>query len=124
MRAIVVERHGGPEALEPREVPDPPPRDGQVLVDVEAIGINYRDVYERAGRGAYAAITPAIVGVEGAGTLAGTGERVAWMSVPGRYHERRAADRERLVPIPEGVTPELAAAALLQGMTAHLLCSG
>jgi NADPH2:quinone reductase len=121
MRAIVIERHGGPEVLELREVPDPTPGEGEVLVDVEAIGINYRDVYEREGRGAYAASTPAIAGVEGAGTVAGTGERVAWMSVPGSYAELVVADRDRLVPVPEGVSSEVAAAALLQGMTAHFL---
>jgi NADPH2:quinone reductase len=123
MRAIVVERHGGPEVLELREVPDPTPSEGEVLVEVEAIGVNFRDVYEREGRGAYAASTPAIVGVEGAGTVAGTGGRVAWISAPGSYAERVVAARDRLVPVPEGVSSEVAAAALLQGMTAHFLAS-
>jgi NADPH2:quinone reductase len=121
MRAIVIERHGGPEVLELQDVPDPSPGDGEVLVEVEAIGINYRDVYEREGHGPYRTTPPAIVGVEGAGTVAGTGARVAWMGVPGTCAERVGADRNRLVPVPDDVSSEVAAAALLQGMTAHFL---
>jgi NADPH2:quinone reductase len=119
VRAIVFERNGGPEVLEAKDVPEPKLSDGQVLVDVEAVGVNYRDVYER--NGAYGSPPPAIIGVEGAGTVAGTGERVAWANVPGSYAERVAADRDRLVPVPDGVPSEIAAAALLQGMTAHYL---
>lgn len=120
MHAIVFERNGGPEVLESRQAPDPTPSDGQVLVDVEAVGVNYRDVYEREGNG-YGAKAPAIPGVEGAGRRTDTGEPVAWVAVPGSYAERVAADPARLVPVPEGVSPELAAAVLLQGMTAHYL---
>lgn len=122
MHAIVFERNGGPDVLEYKEVDDPTPRDGQVLVDVEAVGINYRDVYEREG-GGYGSEPPAVIGVEGAGTVPDTGERVAWVGVPGSYAERVAADRQWLVPIPEGVSSEVAAASLLQGMTAHFLAS-
>ena len=103
-----------------KEVEDPTPRDGEVIVDVDAVGINYRDVYEREGRG-YGATPPAIIGVEGAGTIAGTGERVAWTAVPGSYAERVAANRDQLVAVPDGVDTEVAAAAILQGMTAHYL---
>jgi NADPH2:quinone reductase len=120
MRAIVFERNGGPEVLEYKEAPDPTPDEGQVLVRVEAVGVNYRDVYEREG-GGYGSEPPAVIGVEGAGTVVDTGERVAWESVPGSYAELVAADRDRLVPVPDGVSSELAAAALLQGMTAHYL---
>lgn len=120
MRAVEYSRHGGPEVLEVRDVPDPQPGDGEVLVDVEAIGVNYRDVYEREGRG-YVVEPPAIIGVEGAGTIAGSGERVAWTAVQGSYAERITAPRELLVPVPDGVSSETAAAALLQGMTAHYL---
>ncbi len=120
MRAIEYSRHGGPAVLELRDVPDPQPGDGEVLVDVEAIGVNYRDVYEREGRG-YALAPPAIIGVEGAGTIAASGERVAWTGIQGSYAERIAAPRELLVPVPDGVPSEIAAAALLQGMTAHYL---
>ena len=120
MRAVVFERNGGPEVLVAKEVEDPTPGDGEVIVDVDAVGINYRDVYEREGRG-YGATPPAIIGVEGAGTIADTGERVAWSAVPGSYAERVAAKRDQLVALPDGVDTEVAAAAILQGMTAHYL---
>ncbi len=120
MRAIVSERNGGPEVLELKEVPDPQPAEGQVLVDVEVAGVNYRDVYEREGR-SYGEKPPAILGVEGAGVIAETGQRVAWVGVPGSYAKRVVADPGRLVPVPDGVSLEVAAAVLLQGMTAHYL---
>jgi NADPH2:quinone reductase len=120
MRAVVFQRNGGPEVLEHTEVPDPQPRDGQVLVDVAAAGVNYRDVYEREGRG-YGSTPPAVLGAEGAGTIAGTGERVAWMDVAGSYAERVAAPAQWLVPVPDGIELEVAAAVLLQGLTAHYL---
>ena len=122
MRAIVFERNGGPEVLELKEVPAPTPDAGEVLVDVEAIGVNYRDVYERQG-GGYGSAPPAITGIEGAGMIHDTGERVAWAHVVGGYAEQIAAPRDKLVPVPEGVSSELAAAALLQGMTAHYLAA-
>jgi NADPH2:quinone reductase len=120
MHAVVFEKNGGPEVLEYKDVPDPTPDDGQVLVDVEAVGINYRDIYERNG-GGYGSEPPAVIGVEGAGTVVDSGERVAWVDVAGSYAERVAADRDQLVPVPEGVSLEDAAAALLQGMTAYYL---
>jgi NADPH2:quinone reductase len=120
MLAIVFERNGGPEVLEAKQVPDPTPASGEVVVEVEAVGINYRDVYERDGVG-YGSEPPAIIGVEGAGRIADSGERVGWVAVPGSYAEKVAAARERLVPLPEGVPIEVAAAVLLQGMTAHYL---
>jgi NADPH2:quinone reductase len=120
MHAIVIERNGGPEVLEYREVPDPTPAEGQVLVRVEAVGVNFRDVYEREGHG-YGQKPPAVIGAEGAGTIVETGERVAWIAVPHSYAELVAADRERLVPVPEGVSSETGAAAVLQGITAHFL---
>ncbi len=120
MNAVVFERNGGPEVLEYRQVPDPQPADGEVLVDVEVVGVNFRDVYEREGRD-YGSKPPAIIGVEGAGTVAGSGERVAWLDVPHSYAERVAATRARLVSIPDGIASELAGAAILQGITAHYL---
>ena len=122
MRAIVFERNGGPEVLEVKDVPAPTPGAGEVLVDVEAIGINYRDVYERQG-GGYGSPAPAIIGVEGAGRIHDTGERVAWAHVAGSYAEQIAASRDKLVPVPDGVETEVAAAALLQGMTAYYLAT-
>jgi len=120
VRAVVFERNGGPEVLDYREVPDPAPRDGHVLVEVERVGVNFRDVYEREGQD-YGSSAPAIVGVEGAGRLADTGERVAWINVPHSYAERVVADPMQLVRVPDGVSSDLAAAGLLQGITAHYL---
>jgi NADPH2:quinone reductase len=120
VRAVVFERNGGAEVLELKQVEDPTPGDGQVLVNIDAVGINYRDVYERQG-GGYGSEPPAIIGVEGAGTIADTGERVAWSAVPGSYAELVAAGRDQLVAVPDGVSAEVAAAAILQGMTAHYL---
>ena len=122
MRAIVFEQNGGPEVLELKEMPAPTPGDGEVLVDVEAIGINYRDVYERQG-GGYGSEPPAIIGVEGAGKIHDTGERVAWANVAGSYAEQVSAPHDSLVPVPAGLSSDVAAAALLQGMTAHYLAA-
>jgi len=118
MRAVVFERNGGPDVLEYKEVPDPTPRDRQVLIDVESVGVNFRDVYEREGRD-YGEKPPAIIGVEGAGTTASG--RVAWLDVPHSYAQKVAADPNRLVPIPDEVPLDIAAAALLQGITAYYL---
>jgi NADPH:quinone reductase len=123
MRAVVFERYGGPEVLEYKEVADPKPDEGEVLVNVEAAGVNYMDVYQREGPGVYALQPPATVGLEGAGTIVDTGQRVAWASVVGSYAEQVVTSQDRLVPVPQGVSLEVAAAALLQGMTAHYLAS-
>ena len=113
-------RKRGPEpGLALEEVAVPVPRDDEVLVEVEAVGVNYRDVYERTG--AYGGEAPLVAGVEGAGTVRATGERVAWNNAPGSYAEQVGVPPDRAVPIPDGVTDEQAAAALLQGMTAHYL---
>jgi NADPH:quinone reductase len=121
MRAVVFERNGGPEVLEVRDVPDPQPGDEQAVVHVAAAGVNYMDVYERVGGAGYGTPPPATPGAEGSGTVADTGERVAWVSVPGSYAERLCAPRTKLVPVPDGMDLEVAAATLLQGMTAHYL---
>jgi NADPH:quinone reductase len=120
MKAVFFERNGGPEVLELKNVPDPVATDGKVLVDVEAVGVNFRDVYEREGHG-YGTKPPAVIGVEGAGTVHGTKDRVGWVDVPHSYAERVAADPDKLVPIPDDVTSEVAAAVLLQGITAYYL---
>jgi NADPH2:quinone reductase len=119
MRAVQIERHGGPEVLEVVELPSPEPGEGQLQVEVAAIGVNFRDVYEREG--AYGGDLPAVIGAEGAGQVVGTGERVAWVAAPGSYAEQVVVDEERAVPVPDGVSDEQAAAALLQGITAHYL---
>jgi NADPH:quinone reductase len=121
MRAVVFERNGGPDVLVSGERPDPTPGDGKVLVRVDAAGVNYMDVYEREGKGGYGSAPPAVPGAEGAGTVVETGERVAWMNVPGSYAELVAAPRENLIRVPDGVDPHVAAATLLQGITAHYL---
>ena len=92
MRAIVVTENGGPEVLELRDLEDPQPGAGQLLVDVEAVGVNFRDIYEREGIGGYSNETPFVAGAEGAGTVAevgdgvtdfAPGDRVAWAAADG-----------------------------------------
>jgi NADPH2:quinone reductase len=130
MRAIVITKKGGPDVLELCDEPEPEPGDGELLVAVEAAGVNYRDVYEREGRGAAygRAKVPLVAGVEGAGTvLRGAGEfsegdRVGWVAAPKSYAERVAVPVDKAVPLPDGCASDLAAAVLLQGMTAHYLC--
>jgi len=130
LRAIVVTENGGPEVLELRDEPDPEPGAGQLLVDVEAVGVNFRDIYERQGVGGYANDAPFVAGVEGAGTVAAVGEgvkefsagdKVAWAAASGSYAERVLVPEAGAVPVPDGCSTEVAAAALLQGMTAHYL---
>jgi NADPH:quinone reductase len=125
MLAAVVTRFGGPEVLEVRDEPEPEPGPGELLVATEAVGVNYRDIYEREGR--YGGEPPLIAGVEGAGTViegASEGEGVAWLGAPGSYAERVVVPAGRAVPIPEDVSTETAAAVLLQGATAHYLVTG
>jgi NADPH2:quinone reductase len=121
MRAVQISEHGGPDVLEVVDVPAPEPGPDQLLVDVAVIGVNYRDVYEREG--SYGGSLPAIIGAEGAGTVIDTGERVAWVSAPGSYAEQVAVDKDRAAPVPDGMSDELAAAALLKGITAHYLAT-
>jgi NADPH:quinone reductase len=130
MQVVVVTGFGGPEVLEGRDEPVPEGGPGKLLVDVEAAGVNYRDIYEREG--GYGGTPPFVAGVEGAGTVASVGEgvtefaagdRVAWSAAPGSYAEQIAVEADRAVPVPDGTTSELAAASLLQGMTAQYLAS-
>ncbi|MEU5989210.1 quinone oxidoreductase [Spirillospora sp. NPDC047418] len=128
MRAIVITRNGGPEVLEPAERPGPEPGPGDVLVDVAASGVNFIDVYYR--KGVYAQELPYTPGMEAAGTVAAVGDEVrdvsvgdhvAWANVQGAYAEQAVVPADVIVPVPDGVGLEDAAAALLQGMTAHYL---
>jgi NADPH:quinone reductase len=124
MRAVVVSRFGGPEVLEVRDEPEPAVGPDDLLVETEAVGVNYRDIYEREGR--YGGEAPLINGAEGAGTVVAgprEGERVAWLAALGSYAERVRVPAQRAVPIPEGISSETAAAALLQGVTAQYLAS-
>ena len=129
MKAIQVKQPGGPEAMELVELPVPQPKANEAVVKLAASGVNFIDVYFREGR--YKAPLPVIVlGQEGAGVVnaVGTdvtsvknGDRVAWCGLLGSYAEYAAVPADRLVPIPDGVTDQQAAAAMLQGMTAHYL---
>jgi NADPH:quinone reductase len=129
MRVIEVGQRGGPEVLKLAERPDPQPGPGQVVAEVSAAGVNYMDIYQREGVGGYRPELPFVTGGEGAGTLTAVGEgvtglavgdRVAWWA-PGSYAEQVVLPADRVVPVPDGVSTEVAAAALLQGMTAHYL---
>ena len=125
MHAIQVKRLGGPEVLESVEVEKPRPKNGEVLVRLEAIGVNFIDVYHRTGL--YKMELPFIPGSEGAGLVeeAGNGfkkgDHVAYALARGAYAEYVAVPASMLVPIPEGIDSRMAAAAMLQGMTAHYL---
>jgi NADPH:quinone reductase len=130
MRAIVVRQHGRPEVLEIAEVPDLRPGPGQLLVDVAAAGVNFMDIYQRQGNPPYGSGLPYVPGAEGAGTVAGVGpdvqgfaegDQVAWTGVPGSYAERVALPAGSAVPVPDGVSLQVAAAVMLQGLTAHYL---
>jgi NADPH2:quinone reductase len=130
MKAIRVEAPGGPEALRYVDVPLPQPRAGEVLVKLAAIGVNYIDTYHRSG--AYTLPLPFTPGSEGAGTVEAVGEgvtgvrekdRVAYAMQPGAYAEYALVPAVKLVPIPMAVGFRDAAAVMLQGMTAHYLCT-
>src|ERR1700740_3682894 len=128
MRAVRIHNFGGPEVFQLDEVPQPEPSENQALVRVTAAGINFIDVYERTGL--YKVPFPYTPGMEGAGTVekAGPGcdlvpgTRVAWAMAPGAYAEYAIVPAAKLVPIPDGVGFDAAAAVMLQGMTAHYLC--
>ena len=131
MKAIRVEQTGGPEVLSLVDLPEPRPEAGQVLVRVAAAGLNYIDTYQRTGL--YSLPMPYVPGLEGAGVVTAVGEgvsgfregdRVAWSSRLGSYAELNAVPVELLVKVPEGVDLRVAAAAMLQGMTAHFLVDG
>ncbi len=127
-QAIFVRETGGPEVLSLEQHEPGPPGPGQVRVRIAAAGLNFIDVYFRAGL--YPRPLPFVLGLEGAGvveavgpevqTLA-AGDRVAWSSVPGSYAEAVIAPERQLVRVPDGVSEEQAAALMLQGMTAHYL---
>lgn len=128
MKAIQIEKHGGPEVLTYTDVPDPTPGAGEVLVRLAAAGVNFIDTYHRTGL--YPIELPRILGLEGAGTVESVGEgvrdfkpgdRVAYTNVPFSYAERVVVPASDLLHVPHGVDSPTAAAALLQGMTAHYL---
>ncbi len=128
MQAIQILENGGPEVLTLNTLPDPAPGPGEALIRIEAVGVNFIDTYFREGR--YPAQLPYTLGQEAAGTIVAVGvdvegfaagDRVAWCGVPGTYATMAVAPAARLIRIPDGMSTQQAAAAILQGMTAHYL---
>jgi NADPH2:quinone reductase len=128
VRAIQISTAGGPDVLTPAELPDPQAAPGTLLVEVAAAGVNYIDTYHREG--IYPMPLPYVPGLEGAGrvravgdgvTAFAVGDRVAWAECLGSYAELVAVPADKAVPVPDTLSDEVAAAALLQGMTAHFL---
>lgn len=128
-RAIVIERTGGPEVLQMREIAIPEPGSGEALVRHEAVGLNFIDTYHRSGL--YPVTLPSGLGAEAAGVVEAVGDhvsgfapgdRVGYFTGPlGAYATRRAVASERLVKLPAGISSEQAAAAMLKGCTAEYL---
>jgi len=128
MKAIQIRQTGGPEAMEFADLPVPQPKPNEAVVRILAAGVNFIDVYNREGR--YKAPLPFVLGQEGAGVVSAVGsdvrevavwDRVAYTGVLGSYAEYAAVPADRLVKIPDGVSEREAAAAMLQGITAHYL---
>jgi len=128
MRAVQANEAGSADVLQVVELPDPQPRAGPLVVDVAAAGVNFIDTYQRGGL--YPMNFPFTLGAEGAGTVTSAGDavtgfspgdRVAWSGVLGSYAEKHLVPATAAVPVPEGVDLDVAAAVLLQGMTAHYL---
>lgn len=128
MRAVLVTRTGGPDVLDVTDVPDPVPGPADLLVRVQASGINYIDTYFRSG--SYPRELPYVPGDEGTGVVEqvgsevsgfSVGDRVAWAAAPGSYAELVRVPAASAIAVPAGVDPPQAASVLLQGMTAHYL---
>ena len=129
MKAVRINEFGGPEVMSYTDIETPSCADNEVLVKVEAAGINYIDTYQRSGL--YQIPLPATLGLEAAGTVTETGsavsqfsvgDRVAYTNVAGAYAEYAAVPADKLVALPDGVSFDQGAAAMLQGCTAHYLC--
>lgn len=130
MIAIQIAETGGPEVLETVDVPQPEASAGRVIVEVRAAGVNFIDTYHR--NGLYPMDLPVVLGMEGAGRVVAVGEgvegieegdEVAWGDVLGSYAAYVSLPWERVVPVPDGIAAETAAAAMLQGLTAHYLAT-
>jgi NADPH:quinone reductase len=126
--AIVVRTLGGPEVLELARIDPPTPGPGELLVEVAAAGVNYIDTYHRTG--AYPKDLPFTPGNEGAGTVRAVGadvtdfavgDHVAWAESPGSYAQQAVVAAGKAFRVPDGIEDEVAAAAMLQGLTAHYL---
>src|SRR5437870_3471423 len=130
MKAIRVHAPGGPDALRYEDIERPAPGPGQVLVKIEAAGVNFIDIYQRTGH--YKVPLPVTLGQEAAGSVSAVGpgvaepkvgERVAYASLLGAYAEYAVVPADRVVVLPDGVSTKQGAAVLLQGMTAHYLAT-
>jgi NADPH2:quinone reductase len=128
MKAIQVAKTGGPEVLTLTDIPTPKPKPNEVLVKISASGVNFIDIYFREGR--YPVALPFVAGQEASGVVHEIGgevktfkpgERVAYTNIMGAYAEYAVVPADRLVHVPQGVTDQQAASAMLQGMTAHYL---
>jgi NADPH:quinone reductase len=128
MKAVRVHQPGGVEALRLEDVPDPQPGAGEALVKLDAIGVNFIEVYQRTGL--YPSARPFTPGSEAAGTVIAVGsgvsavkagDRVAGVNFKGSYAEKALSPADRLVVLPASVDTRVAAAAMLQGLTAHYL---
>jgi NADPH2:quinone reductase len=128
MKAIQIQKAGGPEVLTLVDIPVPKPKPNEAVVKISAAGINFIDVYFREGR--YPATLPFVAGQEASGIVSEVGsdvksfkpgDRVAYTGISGAYAEYAAVPEDRLVLVPPGITEQQAAAAMLQGMTAHYL---
>lgn len=128
MKAVRIEQYGGLEALKIVDLPIAEPGEGEARVKIVVIGVNFLDIYQRIGR--YLGSLPFILGQEAAGIVEAVGpnvtdvkvgDRVAYASVQGSYAEYAIVPAWKLVPIPAGVDPSQAVAAMVQGMTAHYL---
>ena len=131
MRAVRVHGFGDADVLTCEEVPQQQPGGDQVLVKIEAAGVNFVDIYER--KGLYPLTLPAIAGKEGAGTIEAVGsnveafapgDRVGFAMSRGSYAEYALAEAAQVVPLPAEIETRTAAAVMLQGLTAHYLCTG
>jgi NADPH:quinone reductase len=128
MKAIQVQKSGGPEVLTFVDLPDPQPKPNEAVVKVSAAGVNFIDVYFREGL--YPSSLPFVIGQEASGIVSEIGadvksfkpgDRVAYTGIRGSYAEYAAVPADRLVLLPPGISEQQAAAAMLQGMTAHYL---
>jgi len=130
MKAIRVQKPGGREVLEYTDIPQPRPELGQVLVAIDFAGVNFFDVYQRAGH--YPIAMPFTLGTEAAGSVLAVGpevadfregDRVVYQGVQGAYAERAVVSADRLIRLPEAISTRTAAALILQGLTAHYLAT-
>jgi NADPH2:quinone reductase len=128
MQAIQVHQHGGPEVLVEADLPTPEPGPGQVRVNLAACGVNFIEIYQREGR--YLRPLPFVPGTEGAGTVSAVGpqvegvrigDRVVSVDLAGSYAAQAVVAADRVVAVPGGIDVQIAAAAFLQGLTAHYL---